>query len=95
MPSPTTADPSHSSTTDDLVVYATTWCPYCQQLIAGLRATKIPFQVVDVDEDEAGAEFVRAANNGNRTVPTVLFPDGSVRTNPTVTEVAQLLSRPS
>jgi mycoredoxin len=46
---------------------------------------------VDIERDEAAAEFVMSVNGGNQTVPTVLFPDGTVLTNPSVAQVkAQL-----
>ena len=35
----------------------------------------------------ASAEFVMRANDGNQTVPTLLFPDGSTATNPSIIAV--------
>ena len=37
------------------------------------------------------ARFVEKVNRGNQTVPTILFPDGSAATNPSVIEVKQRL----
>jgi mycoredoxin len=46
---------------------------------------------VDIERDEAAAEFVMSVNGGNQTVPTVLFPDGTALTNPSAARVkAQL-----
>ena len=46
---------------------------------------------VDIERDEAACEFVMSVNGGNQTVPTVVFPDGAVLTNPSAAQVkAQL-----
>ena len=36
--------------------------------------------------------FVMAANAGNQTVPTLLFPDGSTATNPSLNDVKKRLA---
>ena len=74
-------------TKDTVTVYATTWCPFCKKLLAGLRAESIPFIVIDVDEDDDAAKWVESVNGGNRVVPTVRYADGSYRTNPPVRQV--------
>jgi mycoredoxin len=42
---------------------------------------------VDIEHDTTAASFVASVNGGNRTVPTVLLPDGSVLTNPTIDQI--------
>ena len=46
-----------------------------------------PWCEVDIEQDEAAATFVTQVNNGNQTVPTVQFPDGSALTNPSIAQV--------
>ncbi len=72
-------------------VYLTTWCPYCRSLLADLRHFGVEFDEVDVDVDAEGAALVRQLNGGNRTVPTVVYPDGTHDTNPDGAEVAAKL----
>ena len=74
------------------VVYSTSWCPFSQRLIHDLDRAGIAYYEIDVDRDEAAAEVVRSLNGGNRTVPTVVFPDGSSLTNPPVDEVVARLA---
>lgn len=74
-----------------VLVFATTWCPYCRRLLADLAASGVPHKVLDIESDASAASFVESVNNGNHTVPTVLFPDGSTRTNPPAEVVAELL----
>jgi mycoredoxin len=72
-------------------MYSTTWCGYCHRLKGQLRREGISFHEVDIETDPAAAELVERTNHGNQTVPTLVFPDGSALTNPSVAQVkAQL-----
>ena len=68
-------------------MYSTAWCGYCLRLKAQMHREGIPYRVVDIERDSEAAQFVADHNNGNHTVPTVLFPDGSVLTNPPIAAV--------
>ncbi|MDQ2881158.1 MAG: mycoredoxin [Actinomycetota bacterium] len=70
-------------------MYTTVWCGYCRRLKAQLDRAGIPFREVDIEHDEAAAAFVAGANGGNQTVPTVLLPDGSVLSNPTIDQITE------
>ena len=75
-----------------LTVYTTSWCGYCHRLMTVLKSNGIPYDVVDIEEDPAAAEFVGSVNGGNRTVPTVRFSDGTTMTNPSAAEVKAKLA---
>jgi mycoredoxin len=75
-----------------LTVYSTTWCGYCVRLKKGLDRAGIKYAEVNIEEDEAAAELVENVNGGNRTVPTVVFPDGVALTNPSIDQVKQRLA---
>ena len=75
-----------------LTVYTTSWCGYCHRLMTVLKSNKIRFDVVDIEQDPAAAEFVGSVNGGNKTVPTVKFADGSTLTNPSAAEVKAKLA---
>jgi mycoredoxin len=68
----------------ELTMYTTVWCGYCRRLKAQLARAGIGFREVDIEHDAAAAVFVAGVNGGNRTVPTVLLPDGSALVNPTI-----------
>ena len=70
-----------------LTMYSTTWCGYCHRLKSQLDREGIAYDVVDIEQDAAAAEYVMSVNGGNQTVPTVRFADGSALTNPTIVEV--------
>jgi len=72
-------------------MYTTSWCGYCVRLKDSLAREGIAFTEVNIETDPAAAETVMAANGGNRTVPTLVFADGTALTNPTIAQVkAQL-----
>ena len=80
-----------------ITMYSTQWCGYCRRLKSQFEREGIEFTIVDIEQDEASAEFVMSVNGGNQTVPTVRFPDGTALTNPTIVQVkaqlAELSSR--
>ena len=75
-----------------LTMYTTTWCGYCRRLKTALKSAGIFFAEVDIEHDPAAAKFVMSVNNGNQTVPTLKFADGSALTNPSLSEVKDKLA---
>lgn len=74
-----------------VTMYTTPWCGYCQRLKAQLRGAGVEFTEVDIEEHPDAAGFVESVNGGNQTVPTVVFPDGSAATNPSLKDVQHRL----
>src|SRR3954449_2821201 len=75
-----------------ITMFSTTWCGYCNRLKKQLDAQGIGYNEINIEEVEGTAELVEQLNGGNRTVPTVLFPDGSAATNPSAAEVKSRLA---
>jgi len=78
--------------TGSVTVFTTSWCGYCRRLTSQLDRDGVPFTEVDIEANPEHADWVESVNGGNRTVPTVLFADGSAATNPSLTEVRARLS---
>jgi mycoredoxin len=70
-----------------IIVYSTRWCGHCQRLTRQLQREGIAYLQVDIEEQPAAAEVVTRVNNGAQTVPTVVFPDGTALSNPTIAQV--------
>jgi mycoredoxin len=70
-----------------VTMYSTPWCGYCRRLKSQLDREGIAYVEVDIEQDPEAADFVMKVNNGNQTVPTVLFADGSALTNPSLAQV--------
>jgi mycoredoxin len=75
-----------------ITMYSTTWCGYCRRLKGQLARAGIPITEVNIEEDPAAADLVMSVNNGNQTVPTLVFADGSALTNPSVAQVTERLA---
>lgn len=67
-------------------------CTYCLWMRAALGPAGRQASWIDVQQDEAAAGLVRAANGGDLTTPTVLFGSGT-RTNPSPSWVRHLIRR--
>lgn len=70
-----------------VTMYSTTWCGYCRRLRTQMDSAGIAYDVVDIEQQPDAAAFVESVNGGNQTVPTLVFPDGSAATNPSLAEV--------
>jgi mycoredoxin len=73
-------------------MYTTTWCGYCTRLKSGMHREGIAYREVNIDTDDTAADLVMRVNGGNRTVPTVVLPDGTALTNPSLAEVTAKLA---
>lgn len=84
---------SNTLTNSTVTIYSTVWCGYCTRLKRQLERDGIPFLDVDIENDPEAAAHVETINGGNRTVPTVVLPDGTALTNPTLAELRERLPR--
>ena len=72
-------------------MYSTEWCGYCKRLKSQLNEIGITFDEVNIEEVPGTAEIVEKVNGGNRTVPTLVFSDGTAMTNPSAKQVQEKL----
>lgn len=63
--------------------YGSTWCPSSRRARKLLIDKGVPFEWINIDNDLSGREYVMKVNNGYRSVPTILFPDGDILVEPT------------
>ena len=76
---------------DAIIVYGHPACPNLGPVKGLLTQSKVEFEYIDIHQDGAAAARVRAINHGNESVPTLVFPDGSTLTEPTVGELQSKL----
>ena len=77
---------------EPITVYATPWCGDCHRARRVLERLGARYRWIDVEQDaEAEAAAVRL-NGGQRKVPTILFPDGSVLVEPSDDELEAKLA---
>jgi mycoredoxin len=70
-------------------MYSTRWCGYCHRLKSQLDREGITYDVVDIEQQPEAAAIVEKANNGNQTVPTLVYSDGTAQTNPSLKQVKE------
>ena len=69
-------------TSSVIKVFGTTWCGDCKRAVRVLNDRKAQYEYIDIEKDDAAAEYVVQVNNGNQSVPTIVFPDGSIMVEP-------------
>jgi len=74
-----------------VTMYTTPWCGYCHRLKGQLDREGIEYDVVDIERQPEAAQLVESANNGNQTVPTLVYVDGTAHTNPSLAQVREKL----
>lgn len=77
---------------ETFTMYTTPWCGYCQRLKGQLDREGITYEIVDIEQVPEAAEIVASVNNGNQTVPTLVYADGTSMTNPSVAQVKEKLA---
>ena len=75
----------------DITVYGAPWCPDCKRAKRFLAEQRMPYDWVDIDESAEGMRSVEELQGGGRTIPTIVFGDGSHLLEPTNEELARKL----
>ncbi len=79
------------STPEYITLYGTGWCPDCKRSKQFFGEQRVPYQYVDIDNEPEAIAFVEQTNNGFRSIPTIVFPDGSVLVEPSNAQLAEKL----
>jgi mycoredoxin len=64
-------------------IFSTVWCPDCKRAKRFFAEHRVPYENIDIEQDPSGMQFVEMANNGMHIIPTIVFPDGSILSEPT------------
>ena len=94
MSNQSTVSPANEQTSSDqqIKMYATTWCGDCRMAKRWFDARGISYEYINIEEDDDAADYVMQVNHGRRSVPTIVFPDGSVLVEPSPRELAAKFS---
>jgi mycoredoxin len=65
-----------------IVMYTTEYCSDCLRAKKFFDANNIPHLKVGLEGNADATEFVMKVNRGYRSVPTIVFPDGSILVEP-------------
>ena len=83
---------THTPAAGTVTMFSTTWCGYCRRLKSQLDREGITYEVIDIEQHPEAAVTVQEVNNGNQTVPTLVYADGSAQTNPSLAQVKAKLA---
>lgn len=77
--------------TEKIILYGHMFCPSLGPVRGLLSQAKVDYEYINIHKDLDAAAVVRSINNGYESVPTLVFPDGSTLTEPSVGELKSKL----
>jgi thioredoxin reductase (NADPH) len=75
----------------DVTVYGAPWCPDCRRAKKFLGEHRVSYEWADIDRNPDAVQVVEELQGGGRTIPTVVFADGSHFVDPTNEQLARKL----
>ena len=78
--------------TNKIKVYGTRWCGDTRRARFLLDSYHLDYEYLDIDESDESERIVREINHGNRSVPTIIFGDGSILVEPDQEQLENKLS---
>ena len=75
-----------------ITIYGTPWCGDCKRALRVLDQHQARYQYINIEDDDSGRSYVEQVNRGNQSVPTIVFPDGSVLVEPSSSVLVQKLA---
>ena len=77
----------YTRTPTQIVMYTTEYCADCLRAKKFFEANEIPHIRIGLEDNDEATEFVMGINNGYRSVPTIIFPDGTILVEPSWEEL--------
>jgi len=68
--------------TTDITMYGAEWCGDCRRSKRFLDSNNVSYKYIDVESDASASEKVIEINGGMRSIPVIVFPDGTHLTEP-------------
>jgi mycoredoxin len=75
-------DDLYTTAPGQIVIYTTEYCSDCMRAKKFFESNNIPHLRVGLEGNSQATEFVMTINHGYRSVPTIIFPDGSILVEP-------------
>jgi glutaredoxin 3 len=66
------------ATQPDVLMYSTSWCPYCERARALLQRKSVAFREVKLDDEPDQRQRMLERSNGRRTVPQIFIGETHV-----------------
>ncbi|HRD36028.1 MAG TPA: glutaredoxin domain-containing protein [Candidatus Nanopelagicaceae bacterium] len=65
-----------------ITMYSADWCGDCVRSKRLLDSLQVSYEIIDVESIPGASEKVIEINGGKRSIPVILFPDGTHLTEP-------------
>ena len=75
----------------EIIIYGTNWCGDCRRTRRFLDMQQIEYLWINIDQDIQAEKLVFKLNKGMRSVPTLVFPDGTILVEPSNAALAEKL----
>ncbi|GMR02387.1 MAG: mycoredoxin [Acidimicrobiia bacterium] len=79
--------------TTEITMYGAQWCGDCRRAKRYLETNDIPYSWIDLEANPDEIATVMKYNGGRKSIPVVVFPDGSHLTEPSDAELDAKLGR--
>ena len=66
----------------EITMYGAEWCGDCRRSKKFLDANNVKYNYIDVEADASASDKVIEINGGMRSIPVILFADGTHLTEP-------------
>lgn len=76
----------------NIIIYGVNWCWDSRRARRFFDKNKISYTFINIDKDKRGEQFVLDSNDGLRSVPTIVFNDGSILVEPSTSELTNKLN---
>jgi glutaredoxin-like protein len=73
----------------NIIIYGSDWCGDCRRAKRFFNNNSIPYRWVDIELDKQAEKYVIEVNKGMRSIPTILFGDGSILVEPSTAELTR------
>jgi mycoredoxin len=80
---------------DKITLYTSRWCAHSLSVKAFLKKNEVPVNLINIDGNSEDREALIQLNGGYASVPTLVFPDGTKLTEPSIGQLRQKLALPS
>ncbi len=76
-----------------IILYGAEWCPDCKRSMSFFDSKNIKYRYIDIDKEPGASDKVAEINNGMKSIPTIIFEDGSVLVEPSNVELAKKIAQ--
>jgi mycoredoxin len=76
---------------DKIKFYGALWCGDCVRAKFLFDIHHIDYEYIDIDKNPEAEKIVLEINKGMRSIPVIVFPDGTVFVEPRTEELAKKL----